>query len=190
MIDISTCREAINAVKNNINRCFELCDSKGSTYMQFENTTSELYDKIASIPVGEGGGGSTIIGTGQPFSGFSTSSNNDQHLSINCGSVGVGWKGIAIYSNDKVGFFTIHKVDGSRCIVSGSPWYYYDDGSTTGAFPYSLESTSAMCNYSVSGNSINLNVIVYGMENPADISLLGNQISTDSNYMLDLIDVY
>ena len=188
MIDISLCKTAINALKGNINRCFALCDAKGSTYSQIENTTSELYNKINAIPVGEGGG--TIVGTGQPFSGFTTSSNNDQHLSINCGSVGVGWKGIAVYSNSKRGWFSIHKVDGSRCIVSGMPWYYYDDGSTTGAFPYSLESSSAMCNYTISGSSINLNVIVYSTENPADIAMLGNQINSESNYMLDLIDIY
>ena len=191
MIDISLCKTAINAVKNNINRCFELCDAKGSTYSQMDNTTSELYDKITAIPVGEGGGGGgTIVGTGQPFSGFTTSSNNDQHLSINCGSVGVGWKGIAIYSNTKRGWFSIHKVDDSRCIVSGMPWYYYDDGSTTGSFPYSLTSTSAMCNYTISGSSVNLNVIVYSIENPADISMLANLINSESNYILDLIDIY
>ena len=187
MIDISACRNAISAVKDNINRCFQLCDEKGSTYSQNDNTTSELYNKIEGIPTG---GGSGIVGTGQPFSGFSVTSNNDQHLTINCGSIGASWKGIAIYSNSKQGFFAIHKVDGSRCIVSGMPWYYYDDGSTTGAFPYSLESTSAMCNYTVSGASISLNVIVYSVENPADISILGNQINSESNYMLDLIDIY
>lgn len=190
MIDISSCRNAINTVKGNINRCFELCDAKGSTYSQYENTTSELYNKINAIPTGDGGGGTPIVGTGQPFSGFTTSSSNDQQLTINCGSVGSGWKGIAVYSNTKRGWFSIHKVDGSRCIVSGMPWYYYDDGSTTGAFPYSLESSSAMCNYTVSGSSISLTVITYSTENAADISMLGNQINTESNYMLDLIDVY
>lgn len=193
MIDITSCREAIDALKRKIDNCFALCDAKGSTYTQSANTTSELYYKINAIPVGEGDGsegGSIIIGTGQPFSGFTVSSSNDQQLTINCGSVGTGWKGIAIYSNSKRGYFTIHKVDSSRCIVCGMPWYYYDDGSTTGAFPYSLESTSAMCNYTVSGSTITLNVIVYSVENPADISMLGNQINTESNYMLDLIDIY
>ena len=189
MIDISTCRTAIDAVKGNINRCFELCDAMGSTYSQSDNTTSELYDKINAIPTG---GGNTVVGTGQPFSGFSVTTDieNRQRMVINCGSVGVGWKGIAIYSNTKRGWFSIHKVDGSRCIVSGMPWYYYDDGSTTGAFPYSLESTSAMCNYTVSGSSISLDVIAYSVENAADIFMLGNQINNESNYMLDLIDVY
>ena len=191
MIDISACREALNTLKSNINRCFALCDSKGSTYSPYENTTAELYNKINAIPTGEGGGsGGGIVGTGQPFNGFSVTSSNDQQLTINCGSVGVSWKGIAVYSNSKRGWFAIHKIDGSRCIVSGMPWYYYDDGSTTGAFPYSLESTSARCSYTVSGSSINLNVVVYSTENAADISMLGNQINTDSNYMLDLIDIY
>lgn len=189
MIDISSCRDAINRVIDNIDRCFGLCDARGSTYVQQENTTGELYNKISAIPVG-GGGGTPIVGTGQPFNGFTTSSSNDQQLTIGCGSVGAGWKGIAIYSNSKRGWFAIHKVDGSRCIVSGMPWYYYDDGSTTGAFPYSLESTSAMCNYTVSGSTISLSVITYSTENAADISMLGNQINAESNYMLDLIDVY
>lgn len=184
MIDISGCTNAINAVKGNINRCFELCDEKGSTYSQSANTTIELYDKINGIPVG------STVGIGQPFSGFTTSSANDQQLTINCGGVGSGWRGITVYSNSKRGFFSIYKVDSSRCIVSGMPWYYYDDGSTTGAFPYSLESSSAMCTYSISGSSINLNVIVYSTEKPASISLLGNQINVESNYLLDLIDVF
>lgn len=190
MIDISACRDALTTLKGNIDLCFDLCDTMGSTYSQTENTTSELYEKINAIPVGAGGGGNPITGTGQPFSGFTVTSSNDQQLTINCGSVGARWKGIAVYSNSKRGWFSIHKVDGSRCIVSGMPWYYYDDGSTTGAFPYSLESTSAMCNYTVSGSSINLSVIVYSTENPADISMLGNQINPESNYMLDLIDIY
>lgn len=190
MIDISSCRNALITLKDNIDLCFELCDAKGSTYSQTENTTSELYNKINAIPVG--GGGNPITGTGQPFSGFTVTTDieNRQQMVINCGGVGASWKGIAIYSNTKRGWFSIHKVDASRCIVSGMPWYYYDDGSTTGAFPYSLESTSAMCNYTVSGSSITLNVIVYSTENPADIFMLGNQINPESNYMLDLIDIY
>lgn len=187
MIDISSCSDAINVVKGNINRCFELCDTKGSTYTQLDNTTSELYHKIDAIPIGSG---NTIVGMGQPFSGFSVTSTNDQVVTINCGSVGASWRGITVYSNSKRGFFTVYKVDGSRCVVSGMPWYYYDDGSTTGAFPYSLEATAAMCNYSVSGSSITLSVIVYSIENPADLSVMCNQINSDSNYLLDLIDVF
>lgn len=187
MIDISGCRNAINEVKGNINRCFALCDEKGSTYSQYANTTSELYNKIDAIPVGSG---EVIVGVGQPFSGFSVKSSNDQVITLGCGSVGASWRGITVYSNSKRGFFSIYKVDGSRCIVSAMPWYYYDDGSTTGAFPYSLESTAAMCNYTVSGSSITLSVIVYSVESPADISMMANQINSESNYLLDLIDVF
>ena len=187
MIDISSCRNAINALKGNINRCFELCDEKGSTYTQSANTTTELYNKIDAIPIG---GSNPIVGIGQPFSGFSVTASDDQTITINCGSVGSGWRGITVYSNSKRGFFSIYKVDNFRCIVSAMPWYYYDDGSTTGEFPYSLESSAAMCTYTVSGSSITLSVIVYSIENPADLSMMANQINSESNYMLDLIDVF
>ena len=153
MIDVTSCRTAITAVKNNINRCFELCDTKGSTYTQSSKTTSELYNKINCIPIGIA---EAITGIGQPFSGFSVTSSNDQVITINCGSVGASWRGITVYSNSKRGFFSIYKVDSSRCVVSAMPWYYYDDGSTMGEFPYSLESSACMCNYSISG-SIRLN---------------------------------
>lgn len=191
MIDIESCKQAIQSVKNNINACFTLCDKKGSTYSQTNNTTGELYQKIAAITTADGGGsGGSGYGNGMVFNGFAVSSTNDQSLTINCGSVGVAWRGIAVYSNDRRGFFSIHKIDASKCIVSGMPWYYYDDGSTVGAFPYSLEATAAMCSYAINGSTITLNVITYSIENPADIGMLGNQISNESNYMLNLIDIY
>ena len=185
-IDITAVKTAITAVKTNINNCFDLCDQKGSTYSQTGNTTSELYKKIQAITAGGAGGVSSV---GQPFIGFNVTASSETEISVDCGSIGASWKGIVVYSESKKGFFSIYKIDSTRCIVSGFPWYYYDDGSTVGEFPYTLESTSAMCNYTVSGSTINLSVIVYGFESPADISTLSSQVDTNSNYMLDLIDI-
>lgn len=184
-INIDSCKQAINQVKSNINNCFALCDTKGSTYQEINKTLTELYQKIDGIP----NNATTITGKGQPFSGFNCSSTGSD-LTIACGSVGVGWRGITIYSNEKRGYFSIYKIDNERAIVAGLPWYYYDDGDTIGAFPYNLTSTSSICNYTISDNSITLVPIIYSVEEAQDISMLGNQIDVESNYMLDLIDIF
>ena len=183
-IDITAVKTAINGVKSNVAACFNACNNKGSTYTESAQTTGELINKINAIP--SGGGVSSI---GQPFSGFNVAASSETNISIDCGGVGASWKGIVVYSQTKKGFYSIYKIDSERCIVSGMPWYYYDDGSTVGEFPYTLEATSAMCTYTVSGSTITLTVVTYSVESPADISMLSSQVDSDSNYLLDLIDI-
>ena len=186
-IDISACKSAITRVKSNIDKCFTACDSKGSTYTQSANTTSELINKINGIS-----GGSSSIG--QAFSGFGVSynNNNNSSVTIDCGSIGTSWRGITIYSNTKQGWFSIYKVSSNICIMSSNPWYAITDDPVleNGNLPYNVESSSYRCLYSVSGNSITLTVSTYvGQDSSTDISSCADQIASDSSYMLDTIDI-
>lgn len=186
-IDISACKSAIMSVKANINECFKACDSKGSTYTQTANTTSELINKINGI---SGGSGSSSIG--QPFSGFGVTASSQDSITIDCGSIGTSWRGITIYSNTKQGWFSIYKVSSNICIMSSNPWYAITDDPVleNGNFPYNMESSSFRCLYSISGNSITLTVSTYvGQDSSTDISVCADQISSDSSYMLDTIDI-
>ena len=187
-IDISACKSAITRVKSNIDKCFTACDSKGSTYTQSANTTSELINKINGISGGSGGSSSI----GQAFSGFGVSYNNNSSVTIDCGSIGASWRGITIYSNTKQGWFSIYKISSNICIMSANPWYATVDDPVldNGNFPYNIESSSYRCLYSVSGNSITLTVSTYvGQDSSTDISVCADQISSNSSYMLDTIDI-
>lgn len=186
-IDISAVKSAIMGVKSNINECFTACDSKGSTYTQSSNTTSELIKKINGIS--SGGGTSSI---GQAFSGFGVTENSLSSITIDCGSVGASWRAITIYSNTKQGWFSIYKISSNICIMSANPWYAIVDDPVleNGNFPYNIESSSFRCLYSVSENSITLTVSTYvGQDSSTDISVCADQISRDSTYMLDTIDI-
>lgn len=185
-IDISAVKTAINTVKSNVAECFTACNNKGSTYTESAQTTSELINKINGI---SGGGISAI---GQPFSGFGVTADSQSSITIDCGSIGCGWRGITIYSTTKQGWFSIYKISSNICIMSANPWYAIVDDPVldNGNFPYNLESSSFRCLYSISGNSITLTVSNYvGQDGSTDISICASQISADSTYLLDLIDI-
>ena len=179
--------EAINELKTNINNAYNACENKGAT-IPTEKTSSNLAECINSIP--SGGGSYTSIG--QAFSGFSVSASSQSSISINCGSIGASWRAITIYSNTKQGWFSIYKISSNICIMSSNPWYAITDDPVleNGNFPYNLESSSFRCLYSISGNTITLTVSTYvGQDSSTDISICADQISTDSSYMLDIIDI-
>lgn len=186
-IDITAVRTAINGVKSNVVACFDACNNKGSTYQESAQTTGELLNKINAIPSGSG-----VSAIGQPFNGFTVSASSQSSITINCGSIGTGWRGITIYSNTKQGWFSIYKISSNICIMSANPWYAIVDDPVLddGQFPYNLESSSFRCLYTISGNTITLAVSNYvGQDGSTDISICASQISSDSEYMLDLIDI-
>lgn len=190
MIDNSRCKTAIQNMKTLINECFQVCELKNSTYTPAKKTLAnhELFNAIGGIPVGSSG----TTSYAQSFSGFSVTANDDSNVTINCGSIGANWKAITIYSNTKNGWFSIYKISNNICILSANPWYAIVDDPVLedGQFPYSLESSSYRCLYSISGNSISLTAESYiGQNSSSDISICCNQISNESYYMLDTIDV-
>lgn len=187
-IDISSVKSAIMSLKSNIDKCFAECDSKGSTYTQSSNTTSELIKKINAIS----GGGESHTSIGQAFNGFGVTASSQSSITIDCGSIGASWRAITIYSNTKQGWFSIYKLSSNICIMSSNPWYAITDDPVLedGNFPYNIESSSFRCLYSISGNSITLTVSTYvGQDSSTDISICADQISSDSTYMLDIIDI-
>lgn len=191
MIDNSSCKTAIQNMKSAIAECFEVCRLKNSTYTPTAETLAnhQLFNAIGGIPTGSSGG---FTGIGQPFSGFDITATGDSNITINCGSIGTSWRGITIYSNSKEGWFSIYKISSSICIMCANPWYAItgDPVLDDGHFPYSLESSSFRCLYSISGNTITLTAETYiGQNGSVDISICGNQIRTDSTYRLDTIDI-
>ena len=190
MIDNTSCKRAVENMKSDIAECFELCELRNSTYTPTKKTLAnhELFNAIGGIPTGSGG----FTGIGQPFNGFDVTANGDSTLVINCGSIGTNWRAIAVYSNTKQGWFTIHKISSSICIMSANPWYAITDDPVLddGQFPYSLESSSFRCLYSISGTTITLVAESYiGQNSSVDISICGRQVSKDSTYLLDTIDI-
>ena len=189
MIDNSSCKSAIQDLKSNVNKCFEVCELKGSTYIPQNKTlaNNELFNAIGGIPSSSSG----VTSYAQNFSGFNTSSSGST-ITLNCGGIGANWKCICIYSLSKKGWFSIYKITSSICILSANPWYAItgDPVLDDGEFPYSLESSSFRCAYSVSGNNISLTVDTYvGQDSSVDLSICCNQINTNSTYMLDIIDI-
>lgn len=76
--------------------------------------------------------------------------------------------------------------------MSANPWYAIVDDPVldNGNFPYNLESSSFRCLYTISGNSITLTVNNYvGQDGSTDISICASQIDSNSDYLLDLIDI-
>ena len=190
MIDNSSCKNAIQNMESAIAECFEVCRLKNSTYTPTAETLAnhQLFNAIGGIPTGSGG----FTGIGQPFNGFDVTATGDSNITINCGSIGTNWRAITIYSSTKEGWFSIYKISSSICILSANPWYAITDDPVLedGHFPYSLESNSYRCLYSISGNTISLTAESYiGQNGSVDISTCGNQIGIDSTYRLDTIDI-
>ena len=190
MIDNSICKTAIQNMKALINECFQVCELKNSTYKPTKKTLAnhELFNAIGGIPVGSSG----TTTYAQSFSGFDVTASGDSNVTINCGSIGTNWKAITIYSNTKNGWFSIYKINSYICILCANPWYAIVDDPVLedGQFPYRLDSSSYRCLYNISGNSISLTAESYiGQDSSSDISICCNQISNESYYMLDTIDV-
>ena len=190
-IDNSSCKTAIENMKSAIAECFQVCRLKNSTYTPTAETlaNSQLFNAIGAIPSGSGGGYTSI---GQSFSGFDVTAPNLTSLVIDCGSIGADWRAITIYSSTKEGWFTIYKISSNICIMSANPWYAIKDDPVLedGNFPYAIESSSFRCLYTISGNTITINAESYlGQDSSVDISVCGSQVSKDSTYMLDTIDI-
>ena len=188
MIDNSACKMAITAIKTHVSNCFNECANKGSSFSGMRRL-SNLQEAISLISTQ---GGSAIEGIGQPFPGFGVTASSSTQVTINCGSVGANWRCITVYSNTKQGWFSIYKISNNICILSANPWYAITDDPVLddGNFPYTLQSSSVRCSYSISGSSITVTAESYlGQDSSVDLSISCSQISSDSTYMLDTIDI-
>lgn len=207
MINVQPCIDAINDVKENINNCFIKCNAKGSTYVETGKTTSELIKKINGIPA-SGGTSQGVVGA--PFGGFTVNRNetDENYFSIDFTAIGVTWKSITIYSNTKLGFFSINKIDDGYCIVSAQSVYAWENETGVGTMIQSNGTFRA--SYTANGNIISFTRADYnfsvqpdtGMFNDPNVNFsmlpLQNASNTDWSlmdpevgipYILDLITV-
>lgn len=204
-IDNSQVINAVNVIKNNVQACFNKCQSKGSTFSG-QKVLSNLESAIDLIPQSTGGESGTISEniTGASFSGFNITMPQDdpfaEEFTIDFGSVGVTWRSIVCYSETKDGHFSIHKLPGNKCIISSAAFYNAEntEQSATGVYPSGRGTYRA--SYEISGNSIRFVNAEYdatgnGSHLYDEFSTLINQVSTYVNdyfvdqYKLDKITV-
>lgn len=207
-IDISACKSAIMSVKANINECFNACDSKGSTYTQTANTTGELINKINGIS--GGGGDSSISGTAKQCGHFDVTwaeatdpDNIPQQFTIDFSQIGVTFKSIVIYSATRDGYFSVTKIDSTKCVISAHPFVKYNDESVYGVTD--LGQGTYRANYNINGNNITFTRANYendGVNYPSikedNFRTLPTQLapvdtsvgSMQEDYLLELVNVF
>ena len=199
-IDNSSCINAINHIKDYVTTCFNKCTDKGSTFSDTQ-TLANLESAIDLIPNGSGGGTSENV-NGASFNLFSITWAEDfsDKFTIDFGDVGVTWRSIVCYSDNKDGHFSIQKISGNKCIISSASFYNAENtwDEATGIFPDSRGTYRAT--YSINGNSITfINDEYEGTSNGGGsydgFRNLPNQVSNDVNdyftdqYKLDKIIV-
>ena len=206
-ININACKTAIIQVKSNINECFKACDEKGSTYQQSANTTSELIQKIKGI---SGGSANPSINMNAQSCGhfnvtwaqIEDPTDIPQQFTVDFGSFGTTFKSVMIYSATRDGYFSVTKIDSTKCVVSAHPFILYDDESIYGVTD--LGQGTYRANYVINGSSITFTRANYendGVNYPGvkddNFRNLPSQIapvevypgSIQADYLLELINV-
>lgn len=206
--DLNTLEEAVNSLKTNISNSYEACKSKGAT-IPTEKTSSNLPDCILSIPSGSGGSTPSVDMNAQPCSHFNVTwaeitdpTDVPQQFTIDFSSIGVTFKSIVIYSATRDGFFSITRIDSTKCVISAQVFLKYNNESITGVTDYGYGTYRA--NYVVNGNSITFTRANYENDGvnypgtkedmfrtlPLQIAPIQNDpVLTQEDYLLELINV-
>lgn len=211
MIDNSSCKTAIQNKINEIDECFQLCTTKGSTYTPTAKTLAnkQLYNAINGIPTGSGGSTPSVNMDAQPCTHLNVTwaeitdpTDIPQQFTIDFGSIGVTFKALVIYSATRDGYFAITRIDSTKCVISAHPFIKYNNESITGVTDVGEGTYRA--NYVVSGNSITFTRANYendgvnfaGSKNdnfrdlPLQIApVQEDPILTQEDYLLELINV-
>lgn len=208
--NLNTLEMAINRLKTNINESYNACISKGATNIPSVKNSSNLPACILSIPQ-EGGSGSTpsVDMNAQSCGHFNVTwaeitdpENIPQQFTIDFGSVGVTFKSLVIYSATRDGFFSITRIDSTKCVISAQVFLKYNNESITGVTDYGYGTYRA--NYVVNGNSITFTRANYENDGvnypntkedmfrtlPLQIAPIQNDpVLTQEDYLLELINV-
>jgi hypothetical protein len=202
--DLNALSEAISSLKTNISNSYNECESKGAT-MPTEKTSSNLADCIKSIP--SGGSTPSVDMNAQPCSYFNVTwaeitdpSDVPQQFTIDFSSIGVTFKSIVIYSATNDGYFSITRIDSTKCVISAHPFIKYQSESIYGVTD--MGEGTYRANYVTSGNSITFTRANYENEgvnypgskydNFRNLPVQIAEIDTASgqvDYMLELINV-
>lgn len=205
--NLNALKEAINTLKTNISNSYNACETKGAT-MPTEKTSSNLAECILSIPTGSGGGSTPSVDmNAQPCNYFNVTwapitdpTDVPQQFTIDFSSIGVTFKAIVIYSATNDGYFSITRIDSTKCVISAHPFVKYDSEYIYGVTD--LGEGTYRANYVINGNSITFTRANYendGVNYPGTkedmFRTLPSQLapidtaSGQVDYMLELINV-
>ena len=206
--NLNALKSAISSLKTNISNSYTACQSKGAT-IPSEKTSKNLPDCILSIPTGSGGSTPSVDMNAQPCSHFNVTwaeitdpTDVPQQFTIDFSSIGVTFKSIVIYSATRDGFFSITRIDSTKCVISAQVFLKYNNESITGVTDYGYGTYRA--NYVVNGNSITFTRANYENDGvnypntkedmfrtlPLQIApITDDPILTQEDYLLELINV-
>lgn len=206
--NLTALERAISSLKSNISNSYNACQTKGAT-MPTNKNSSNLPDCILSIPTSGGSGNTSVNMNAQPCSHFNVTwaeitdpTDVPQQFTIDFSSIGVTFKSIVIYSATRDGFFSITRIDSTKCVISAQVFLKYNNESITGVTDYGYGTYRA--NYVVNGNSITFTRANYendGVNYPSvkedmfrtlPLQIAQPQddpILTQEDYLLELINV-
>lgn len=205
--NLNAVKTAISSLKSNISNSYNACETKGATIPSVKNSAN-LPECILSIPSG-GGGTPSVEMNAQPCSHFNVTwaeitdpTDVPQQFTIDFSQIGVTFKSIVIYSATRDGFFSITRIDSTKCVISAQVFLKYNNESITGVTDYGYGTYRA--NYVVNGNSITFTRANYendGVNYPSTkedmfrtlplqiAPVQDDPILTQEDYLLELINV-
>ena len=206
--NLNALNQAISSLKSNISASYTACQSKGAIIPSVKNSTN-LPECIMSIPTNSGGSTPSVEMNAQSCSHFNVTwaeitdpTDVPQQFTIDFGQIGVTFKSIVIYSATRDGFFSINRIDSTKCVISAQVFLKYNNESITGVTDYGYGSYRA--NYSVNGNSITFTRANYENDSvnlsntkpdmfralPLQIAQVQDDpVMTQEDYLLELINV-
>lgn len=204
--NLNALQNAINSLKTNISNSYDACQTKGAT-MPSQKTSSNLADCILSIP--SGGSTPSVEMNAQSCGHFNVTwaeitdpTDVPQQFTIDFSSIGVTFKSIVIYSATRDGFFSITRIDSTKCVISAQVFLKYNNESITGVTDYGYGTYRA--NYVVNGNSITFTRANYENDGvnytgtkedmfrtlPLQIApIQDDPVLTQEDYLLELVNV-
>ena len=206
--NLNALKQAISSLKSNISASYTACQSKGATIPSVKNSAN-LPECIMSIPTNSGGSTPSVEMNAQSCSHFNVTwaeitdpTDVPQQFTIDFSQIGVTFKSLVIYSATRDGFFSINRIDSTKCVISAQVFLKYNNESITGVTDYGYGSYRA--NYSVNGNSITFTRANYENDSvnstntkpdmfrslPLQIAQVQDDpVMTQEDYLLELINV-
>lgn len=207
--NLDALESATNSLKSNISKAYNVCINKGATNIPSNKNSRNLPACILSIPQEGGSGNPSINMNAQSCGHFNVTwaeitdpGNIPQQFTIDFGSVGVTFKSLVIYSATRDGYFSITKIDSTKCVISAHVFIKYNNESIYGVTDLGCGTYRA--NYTVSGNSITFTRANYENDGvnyigsrddnfrtlPIQIAPVeSDPVLTQEDYLLELINV-
>lgn len=207
--NLNALKTAISSLKTNISNSYNACETKGATNIPDVKNSANLPDCILSIPTGSGGSTPSVDMNAQSCSHFNVTwaeitdpTDVPQEFTIDFSSIGVTFKSLVIYSATRDGFFSITRIDSTKCVISAQVFLKYNNESITGVTDYGYGTYRA--NYVVNGNSITFTRANYendGVNYPSTkedmfrtlplqiAQVQDDPVLTQEDYLLELINV-